>query len=94
MRHLRQGAAHDPQTLHFFPDRLPVYDQGGVGAVAYRDLRLEPSQTNFIEDGGVPPDAVVVDYTWRYVNRKSGPDRRFNNNPRLPICQYGQGSPS
>lgn len=78
------------QTLHFFPDRLLVYDPGGVGAVAYRDLKLDPARTTFIEDGGVPPDAVVIDYTWRYVNRAGGPDRRFTNNPRLPVCQYDQ----
>lgn len=30
-----------------------------------------------------------MDYTWRFVNKKGGPDRRFNNNRQLPIAQYG-----
>lgn len=39
----------------------------------------------FIEEETPPADAAVVDQTWRQVNRKGGPDRRFNNNRKLPI---------
>ena len=30
-------------------------------------------ERRFIEDGGVPSDAGVVDKTWRYVNKKGEP---------------------
>lgn len=76
------------QTLHFFPDRVLIYDANGVGAVSYQGLQVLVSSTRFIEDGGVPRDATVVDRTWRYVNRKGGPDRRFKDNRELPVCQY------
>jgi len=82
------GMGH--QTLHFFPDRLLIYDSNGVGAVAYTELRLEPGHTRFVEDGAVPVDAKVVDYTWQYVNKDGGPDRRFKNNRRLPVCLYDE----
>jgi hypothetical protein len=36
----------------------------------------------------VPKDATVTGSTWRYVNKKGGPDRRFKNNPEIPICAY------
>src|ERR1700722_4212529 len=78
------------QTLHFFPDRVLVYDRGGVGAVAYRDLRLDAHPTRFIEDGAAPSDATVVGYSWRFVNKNGGPDKRFNNNRQLPICLYDE----
>jgi len=78
------------QTLYFLPDRLLVYDHAGVGAVSYRTLDVTVRPTRFIEDGGVPSDATVVDSTWRYVNRNGGPDRRFSNNPQLPICTYDE----
>lgn len=78
------------QTLHFFPDRLLVYAPDGVGAVSYPALRLHGSHATFIEDGLVPSDAKVVSQTWRFVNKAGGPDRRFNNNPRLPVCVYDQ----
>jgi hypothetical protein len=76
-------------TVYFFPDRLLVYDSGGVGAVAYSDLKLEAQESRFVEDGNVPRDSHQVGTTWQYVNKKGGPDRRFNNNRELPVMQYG-----
>ena len=35
-----------------------------------------------------PWDGTVVDYTYKYVNKSGGPDRRFANNPRYPIMSY------
>lgn len=80
------------QTLHFFPDRVLVYDVNGVGAVSYGQLRLLVEPTRFIEDSSPPSDATVVGQTWRYVNKSGGPDRRFNNNTQLPICLYDEMS--
>lgn len=76
------------QTLHFFPDRVLVYDAKGVGAVGYQDLRVDVSATRFIESDSVPRDAEVVDRTWKYVNKSGGPDRRFKDNKELPVCRY------
>jgi|GEM_PF-324630 len=78
------------QTLYFFPDRVLVYDRGNVGAVSYKDLRVRREPSRFIEDGGVPGDARVVDRTWRYVNKSGGPDRRFKDNREIPVCLYEQ----
>jgi hypothetical protein len=38
----------------------------------------------------VPPDAIVVGQTWKYVNKKGGPDRRFKDNQQLPICLFDE----
>jgi hypothetical protein len=78
------------RTLYFLPDHLLVYDGPTIGAVSYGSVDLAVARQRFIEDGGVPGDATVVDYTWRYVNKSGGPDRRFNNNPRIPICLYDE----
>jgi hypothetical protein len=78
------------QTLYFFPDRLLIYDAQGVGAIAYQSLQISVSAQNFIEDGAAPRDAKVVGNTWRYVNKSGGPDRRFSQNPQLPICVYDE----
>jgi len=75
-------------SLYLLPDRILVYAKNGVGAVSYDDLILSASPTRFIENGSVPRDANVVDRTWRYVNKGGGPDRRFNNNHEIPICEY------
>lgn len=76
------------QTLHFFPDRILVYDQNGVGAVSYQELHVDVATKKFIESDTVPRDAKVVDRTWEYVNKSGGPDRRFKNNRELPVCLY------
>lgn len=85
------------QTLHFFPDRLIVVDPAGVGAVSYESLMITVSPTRFIESDGVPKDAQVVGQTWKYVNKKGGPDKRFKDNRELPIALYEKihfGSPT
>jgi hypothetical protein len=76
-------------TLYFFPDRVLIYDAGGIGALAYSDLKVDAQISRFVEGESVPGDSQQVDSTWRYVNKKGGPDRRFNNNRQLPIMQYG-----
>jgi hypothetical protein len=76
------------QTLHFFPDRVLVYDKNGVGAVGYQNLRLDVGATRFIESESVPRDAEIVDRTWKYVNKSGGPDKRFKDNKELPVCRY------
>jgi len=78
------------QTLHFFPDRVLVYEKDGVGAVGYKELQVAVKTTRFIEDGAVPTDAKVVDKTWKYVNKSGGPDRRFKDNRELPVCVYDE----
>ncbi|WP_266157833.1 DUF4236 domain-containing protein [Dyella silvatica] len=78
------------QTLHFLPDRVLVYQGSSVGAVGYRELQARYKSTNFIEDGSPPSDARVVGHTWRFVNKNGSPDRRFNNNRQLPICEYDE----
>jgi len=76
------------QTLYFFPDRLLVFDTNTVGAVSYNDLEFDIGEINFIEENGVPRDAIVVEHTWKYVNKKGGPDRRFRDNRQLPVARY------
>lgn len=78
------------ETLVFLPDKLFVIQKRKVGALNYSDVNISASKTRFIESEKVPYDAVVVDTTWRYVNKSGGPDKRFKNNRQLPVCLYGQ----
>ncbi len=78
------------QVLAFMPDRLLVFDSAAVGAIRYSDLALDVAESQFVEEEAVPQDATVVGKTWRYVNKKGGPDRRFKDNREIPICAYEQ----
>jgi hypothetical protein len=78
------------QVLAFMPDQLLVFDVAAVGAIRYSDLALEFAESQFVEEEAVPQDATVVGKTWRYVNKKGGPDRRFKDNREIPVCAYEQ----
>ncbi len=78
------------ETLYFLPDRLLVYAGSAIGAVSYAEVQIKAQDSRFIEESrsALPHDAEVVGATWRYVNKKGGPDRRFKDNPELPIALY------
>jgi hypothetical protein len=77
-------------SLYFLPDRVLVRDGKHFSDVGYGHLKAHGSRERFIESpGSIPRDATKVDQTWKYVNVKGGPDRRYSNNPTLPIMLYG-----
>jgi hypothetical protein len=78
------------QKLYFFPDRILVYEGNQVGAVQYETLTISVKQVQFVESDGVPSDTRVVGYTWQYMNKNGGPDRRFSNNRQIPQVLYGE----
>lgn len=75
--------------IYFFPDQILVFQSGKYGAVSCESLNVAVSLTHFVEDEWVPSDSEIAYYTWRYVRRDGGPDRRFNNNRKIPVVQYG-----
>ncbi|MGW4407557.1 hypothetical protein ACWEJ6_26280 [Nonomuraea sp. NPDC004702] len=77
-------------SVHFLPDRILFRDGRHVADLAYQHLQVAMEHARFIEAGPVPRDGTVVDSTWRYVNVNGGPDRRFNDNARLPVLLYGR----
>lgn len=77
-------------TVYLFPDRILILDAIGFGAANYRELQVNFAKSRFMTgDRAAPSDAAILDYTWRYVNKKGGPDRRFANNPQLPVIETG-----
>lgn len=82
------------EKLVFLPDKLFVFQKNKVSALNYSDIITNVFNQNFIEDEAVPKDATIVGYTWKYVNKNGGPDKRFKSNKQLPICAYGSMSMS
>lgn len=79
-----------PDELYLLPDAALIIVNGEVASVTYRELEFSNSVVKFREDGNVPSDTTIAEYTWRYVNKSGGPDRRFINNVQLPVCLYGE----
>ena len=42
------------------------------------------------EDKDVPGDTVILDYTYKYVDKKGEPDRSYADNPRRTRVHYGE----
>ena len=78
------------ETLIFLPDKLIIAKKTKAGAISYSDIQISVGATKFVESQRVPKDAIVLGYTWKYVNKNGSRDRRYSNNYQLPICQYGQ----
>ena len=78
------------KTIYFTPDAILVVARRSVAALDYDDFEIDVRRTQFIESARPPRDATVVGTTWQYVNKGGGPDRRFSNNRKLPVCLYGE----
>lgn len=76
-------------ALYFLPDRVLMREGKRFSDAAYSQFGLQAGETRFIEDTTPPGDAVQVGQTWRYVNVKGGPDRRYKDNRVLPVMLYG-----
>lgn len=79
---------HDLKFV-FLPDCVYMIKGTKFKALRYEHLKWSIGTTNFVESQA-PSDSRVVGYTWQYVNKKGGPDRRFSYNPRFCECLYGE----
>lgn len=76
------------EKIYVFPDKLIVVSGHKIGVIHHDDLNIKIANTNFIVDVA-PRDARIVGYTWKYVNKNGGPDKRFKDNRQMPICDVG-----
>ncbi len=84
--------SHDA-VYYLFPDRLLVKSgwSGTFAAASYSSLEVRHTPVAFTWNTGSPPDdAEILHETWRYVRNDGGPDRRFNNNVRLPVLALAE----
>lgn len=84
------GFSLGSMELFFLPDQIFVFQNGKYGALSYNSIEINAYPTRYIESEGVPNDSKILEYTWQYVRKDGGPDRRFSNNRQIPIVQYGQ----
>ncbi len=76
------------RSWYLLPDRALIYASNDVGAVDYEAIEFTTSHSDFVEDGAVPADAMILKYTWKFVNKNGRRDHRFNDNKEIPVCRY------
>lgn len=74
----------------FLPDMILIKRGSKFISVSYESAQPSIHRTTIQEPKSHPGDARVIDYTYQYVNKSGGPDRRFKINPKIPICSYGE----
>jgi hypothetical protein len=88
----------DARPVHFsaggreallFPDRLLMWSNGRFIVTALQDMTIEASDGRFRWGTSVPRGAEVIEWTWQYVNKRGGPDLRFNDNARVAVLRVG-----
>lgn len=78
-------------NLYLLPDRILLEENRTFTDISYDAVRTTHRIEQFIESpAAIPSDSVQVGTTWQYVNLKGGPDRRFSNNPVLPVMRYAR----
>lgn len=77
------------ETVYLLPEKILIVRKRKVGVVSYDELKFNKRGYRFIENQKVPSDAEIVDHTWQKVNKDGSPDKRFKNNRKLPVCNYG-----
>jgi hypothetical protein len=77
--------------LYILPGMLIVLgSERDFALVRLTEVRLQHEILTFQETEGVPADTKVLGETWAKVNKDGSPDRRFANNLRIPIVEYGR----
>jgi Protein of unknown function (DUF4236) len=84
--HLKNANGAD---LLVYPAFVAAQVEGRFALLDIRKIDIASEVTRFVaHDGDLPSDAQVIGNTWQYVNKDGSPDRRFANNPTIPVTHY------
>lgn len=77
--------------FYIYPNFILMYaSRKEFAIIGFKELDLYHSPSRFVERENVPNDSKILEYTWDKVNKNGSPDKRFKNNFRIPIVQYGR----
>lgn len=76
--------------VEIYPGFVLLRDRADIALIDLREVTIEFSQSQFVEEGTVPPDASVVGTVWAKTNKDGSPDRRFRDNYQIPLVRYGE----
>lgn len=77
--------------IYIYPAFAAIFDnKNNFGLVDLTELKLSFKRTSFLEEEQIPSDTNVIGETWAKVNKNGTPDRRFKDNYKIPIVDYGE----
>jgi len=72
------------RNVYFLPDAIAIKSGESATSYRYSEVKVRVLDKQFVTMS-VPHGVTPVGYTWQYVNKNGGPDRRFNDNFQIPI---------
>lgn len=75
--------------LIFLPDSIVIKEGSKLTALGFDEIDINLSKASFLEDGNIPKDATLLGKTYEHTNKDGSPDKRFKENKKLDLVEYG-----
>lgn len=77
--------------IYIYPAFSLMFDNmNNFGMIELPELNLTYRDSRFLEDESIPSDTKILGETWYRVNKDGSPDKRFKDNYKIPIVEYGE----
>lgn len=87
---VNDSGGHIGQVI-LLPDRVLISKSTTLAAIDICNIKTSISiQPLAIEPNSIPEDAYVAEYKYLHTNNDGSPDKRYKNNPSLPVIHYGR----
>ena len=84
-------ALNKKESIFIFPDKVFYLHGKKISAYDISEVSFDAETTNYttIEEHR-PADSKVIKNTWLKVNADGSPDKRYKNNVRCIVCEFGK----
>lgn len=77
--------------IYLYPGFAALFDNNNnFGLIELEKLSIKHKTYNFLEEEKIPNDTKIVGETWKKVNKNGTPDKRFKENYKIPVVEYGE----
>ena len=85
------AALNKKESIYIFPDKVFYLHNSKISAYGLSEVSFDVDSVNCATDQEhLPADSKVVKETWLRVNADGSPDRRYKNNKKCLVCEYGR----
>ena len=85
------AALNKKESIYIFPDKVFYLHNSKISAYDLSEVSFNVDSVNCVTDQEhLPADSKGVKETWLRVNADGSPDRRYKNNKKCLVCEYGR----
>jgi len=77
------------EDLYIYPLFIVMKNNNDFALIDLKEVDLDYSDSNFIEEENVPNDGEIIGKTWAKANKDGTRDKRFSTNYQIPVLRYG-----